>query len=45
VRLACDVDKDVSEIARRICVEHQRRLIEFLYETQSPHKVELKSPP
>ncbi len=37
VRFACDVDKEVSGIARCICEEHRARLIEFIYGTQSPH--------
>ncbi len=37
VRFACDVDKEVSRIARCICEEHQPRLLAFIYEKEFPH--------
>lgn len=38
VRFACDMDKDVSCIARCICERHRSQLLAFIHGTQSPHE-------
>ncbi len=37
VRFACDVDREVSRIARCICEDHQHRLLAFINEKDFPH--------
>jgi hypothetical protein len=37
VRFACDVDKEVSRVARCICEEHRTRIVAFISEKEFPH--------
>jgi len=39
VRFACDVDKDVSRIARCICEQQLPRLISFIVGSETPHSL------